>query len=129
MTVTNTKKHSEDRIQSDFVVWLWNNYPQFRRQWYHIPNGGLRSQSEAVKLKAMGVIPGIPDIHIAIAANGYNSLYIEFKEPDANMNTKHVKEQLEVHKCLESAGNKVVICTSNAQAQEVFKEYILNCKI
>lgn len=38
----NKKSVSEDRIQSDFFIWLWNTYPQFRGAVYHIPNGGSR---------------------------------------------------------------------------------------
>lgn len=123
------KKPSEDRIQSDFVIWLWNEFPNYRRCWYHIPNGGLRSAKEATKLKAMGVVPGIPDIHIAIAGQGYNSLYIEFKEPGANMKTEHVQAQLKVHECLKAVGNNVVICTSVEEAKEAFLNHIKDIRI
>jgi hypothetical protein len=120
------KKPSEDRIQSDFVVWLWNSFPKIRRCWYHIPNGGLRSAKEAVKLRAMGVVPGIPDIHIAIPGNGYNSLYIEFKEPDANNNTDHYRNQLKVHECLKAVGNNVVICISEEEAKTALYNHLKN---
>ena len=30
--------------------------------WFHIPNGGKRSIREAKAFKAMGVIPGVPDL-------------------------------------------------------------------
>lgn len=103
---------SEGRIQSEFKSWLWNHIPTLRGGLaYHIPNGGLRSAREAKALEAMGVEPGMPDYHISVANGVYNSLYIEFKEPDYKM-TAHVRNQLKVHENLRNEGHYVVICTS-----------------
>jgi hypothetical protein len=120
------KNQSESRIQSNFITWLWNTYPRTRGLAYHIPNGGLRTQREAMTLKAMGVLPGIPDVHIVIAARGHNSLYIEFKEPNARINTEHHKKQLAVHEVLRSAGHAVYVCTSAEDAQCIVLEYLEN---
>lgn len=30
--------------------------------WFHVPNGGARSKASAGKLKAMGTLPGAPDL-------------------------------------------------------------------
>lgn len=117
-------KHSEDKIQSDFHQWLFGYYPYTRQLAYHIPNGGLRNIREANKLKAMGVVAGMPDYHIAIANHGYNSLYIEFKEPGAKMNTEHGKNQIMVHDRLKAAGNKVIICYSLEEAQSEVLSYL-----
>jgi hypothetical protein len=46
-----------------------------------VPNGGKRSWSVAVKLKAEGVKPGVPDIHAPLARGGYFGLWIEMKRP------------------------------------------------
>lgn len=118
------QKHSEDRIQSDFHQWLYGYYPATRQLCYHIANGGLRTIRESNKLKAMGVVAGIPDYHIAIASRGYNSLYIEFKEPDVKKNTNHYRNQLVVHERLKAAGNKVVICDSLDEAKAIVLEYL-----
>lgn len=123
-----TKQSSESRIQQEFVMWLWNCHPQTRYLCYHIPNGGLRSAREAAALKAMGVVPGIPDIHIAIANGGYNSLYIEFKAPGASLNNQHVKQQHEVQERLRSANNKVCICYSLQEAKSILLEYLSGTK-
>ncbi len=77
-----------------------------------------------MKLKATGVVRGIPDYHHAIPSQGYAGLYIEFKEPGANMNTEHVRNQLQAHKRLEQAGNKVVVCHSFAAAQKEAIDYL-----
>ncbi|MDZ4910613.1 VRR-NUC domain-containing protein, partial [Clostridium perfringens] len=46
---------------------------------YHIPNGGKRNAREAASLKRQGVKSGVPDLHLPVPKNGYNSLYIEMK--------------------------------------------------
>lgn len=48
---------------------------------FHIPNGGYRRKSEAARMKAEGVRPGVPDLCIPVARGDYHSLYIEMKAP------------------------------------------------
>lgn len=38
--------------------------------WFHVPNGGPRNRATAGKLRAQGVKPGVPDIHIPEPAPG-----------------------------------------------------------
>ena len=45
----------------------------------HIPNGGLRSKTEAVRFKRVGVKPGVPDLFLPVVRNGYHGLWIEMK--------------------------------------------------
>ena len=52
---------------------------------HHIPNGGSRDKKEALKLKRMGVLPGVPDLHLPAARAGYNGLYIEMKYADGRL--------------------------------------------
>lgn len=56
----------------------------FRLRWrnaliFAIPNGGQRNIKVAQKLKAEGVLAGVPDLCVPIPKNGYNGLYIEMK--------------------------------------------------
>lgn len=53
---------TEDRLQSDIFKWFWNTYPNHRRCLFHPANGGWRSQREAAKFKAIGVVAGVPDL-------------------------------------------------------------------
>lgn len=46
---------------------------------FHIPNGGGRSKGEGAKLKALGVLPGVSDLMLPVAKNGYHGLWIELK--------------------------------------------------
>lgn len=52
---------SEDRIQQECYRWFNNSFPKFRGLLFHVPNGGARNGREAVKLKTMGVYPGVSD--------------------------------------------------------------------
>jgi hypothetical protein len=122
------RKYSESAIQANFFKWLWNSYPHCRQLCYHIPNGGLRGAREAAALYAMGVIAGMPDMCLAIPAKGHNALYIEFKEPDANYNTEHVRNQVKVQERLKSANNMVVVCTSTEEAQDIVLDYLNGTK-
>jgi hypothetical protein len=74
-------KISEDTIQKQFMecaTQFSGQVPEF--QWFfHVPNGGTRHVREAVKFKAMGVKPGVPDILLPIPKPPFNGLAIEFK--------------------------------------------------
>lgn len=112
----------ENKIQGDFHKKLWNKYPRTRGLCYHIPNGGKRSAVEASQFKAIGVLAGIPDYHIAIPARGYASLYIEFKTDTGTLSDIQVK-RIET---LRGAGNLVVICRSADQALAEVEKYLEN---
>ena len=45
----------------------------------HIPNGGSRHKLEAVKLKRLGVRPGVPDLFLPVPRHGLSGLWIEMK--------------------------------------------------
>lgn len=120
---------SEAKIQSDFHVWLWNAYPQYRRCCFAIPNGGLRSATEAMSLRGQGVVPGIPDYFIAIPNASRNGLFIEFKRPDAKLSGQHWENQKKAHEALLNQNFAVVVCKSAEDARNVFENYIAAVKI
>lgn len=53
-------KYSEDDFQKDVGAFLGS----LGWLWWHTPNGGLRRKREAAKLRAMGVLAGVPDVLI-----------------------------------------------------------------
>lgn len=54
---------SEDQLQSAFWQWAWNEYPQFRKLMWAVPNG-LRLSAPARSLaKATGLLSGVWDMH------------------------------------------------------------------
>ena len=56
------KPRSEHSEQVDFVSWFRLSYPEVLI--FAIPNGGYRSPATANRLKAEGVVKGIPDLYI-----------------------------------------------------------------
>jgi hypothetical protein len=63
---------TEHKEQSDFVLWFRKTYPGVLI--FAIPNGGLRSASEARGLVLEGVVAGVADLFI----DDWNC-YVEFK--------------------------------------------------
>lgn len=69
----------EHRIQCACVRWFALQYPQFRGRLFAVPNGGARSQSQAAKLKAEGVVAGVADLILLKSNHDYGALLIEMK--------------------------------------------------
>lgn len=124
-TLMKGNNKTEGRIQSDCFLWLWNGYPKTRGLLYHIANGGYRTPVEAMRFKAMGVVPGMPDLHLAISSDNYgqrfHSLYIEMKTDKG----KESPEQIKVHTALRKAGNMVATVRTLEEFQELIKTYLM----
>lgn len=79
-------------------------YPELEML-YAIPNGGARNVVVAKKLKAEGVMAGVPDLHIPVARQGFHSLYIELKAPKGRVSDTQVAFGEKLATC----GNLVVV--------------------
>ena len=55
---------------------------------FAIPNGGSRHKLEAKRLKAEGVVPGVPDLCLPVPRLGYHGLYVELKRELFGKGTK-----------------------------------------
>lgn len=86
----------------------------------HIPNGGYRLESEAKRLKSMGVVPGTPDLHIPVAKQGFAALYIELKTKDGTLKPDQ-KKQIPI---LRKIGNKVLLIRTFEDAMHEIKSYL-----
>ena len=53
---------SEHWEQREFVCWFRQTFPDVLI--FAIPNGGFRGKAQAGKLKAEGVVPGVPDLYV-----------------------------------------------------------------
>ena len=54
-------RHEETKLQIRIVT-LYSYILRKDVLFWHTPNGGKRTKREAGKLKAMGVLPGVPDL-------------------------------------------------------------------
>lgn len=53
---------TELQLQTLVFQWVWNQFPATRRLLVHVPNGGYRNKSEAMQMKASGVVKGVHDL-------------------------------------------------------------------
>lgn len=106
---------SELRLQAEIFKWVWNTYPQLRRCFFHVPNGGKRGKIEAVHMKAIGVVAGIPDLLLI-----YNSRIFAFEVKSQTGTLSD--EQKKVHEAWKKQGVNVVII----RTFEEFKNIIMH---
>jgi hypothetical protein len=119
----------EHREQCAVVAWARAMKRQEPRLWllYAIPNGGVRSKAAAGKLKAEGVLAGMPDLCLPvpeISPSGLlhrsNALYIEMKSAKGKLSDR----QKRVIHDLRAARNRVEVCRSADEAIAVIRNYL-----
>lgn len=96
-------EHAEQRT---FVEWFRWTHKGTRI--FAIPNGGLRRKAVAGKLKAEGVEPGVPDLHVPAWR-----LWIEMKRIGGDPPTAG---QLDWHRYLRACGDTVLVAYGCADA-------------
>lgn len=116
MTVTAV---TEDQLQAKCYQWAYNKYPKIRGLLFSVPNGGTRNIREAMKLKATGLTPGIPDIVLAIGPVGF-----EFKTDVGVLSPA----QIRVHAQWKAANIPVHIIRSFDQWQELIIVMLRDCE-
>ena len=118
------RRSSEDTEQETVVQWarmMSGRWPELGLL-HHIPNGGSRNKKEAVKLKRMGVLAGVADLHLPVSRSGYHSIYIEMKFDDGRLS----KSQKEFLKAASYERNYCIVCYSAADAIEILDMYMHN---
>lgn len=103
---------TEHEEQREFVSW-------FRQTWpgvliFAIPNGGHRSKTTAARLKAEGVVKGVPDLFIPDWG-----MWIEMKRENGG---RLSKEQEEMILYLESIGHTCFVAHGAEHAKKMIKE-------
>lgn len=113
---------SEDTEQIAVISWSkyqWQRHPELKLL-HHVPNGGSRNKQEAVKLKQMGTLAGVSDLHLPVPKGIYNSLYIEMKYGDGRLQDS----QKDFLRTAAEYGNFCVVCYGAEEAIKVLDEYI-----
>lgn len=112
-------EHTE---QAALVTWWDHAAPRnLRPLLMAIPNGGHRNIAVAAKLKAEGVRPGVPDMFLAIPAQGFHGLWIELKRARGGYATP---EQKRMARELQEQGYMAVICHGWTAAMKVITDYL-----
>lgn len=87
---------------------------------FAIPNGGKRNVLEAMSLKAQGLKPGVSDMFLPLARNGYHGLFIELKVGK----NKTTPKQDEFIRDVSFNNYKCEVCYGAKEAIKVLEEYI-----
>lgn len=105
---------SEHEEQIAFVQWFRRKFKSVRI--FAIPNGGYRSRATAARLKAEGVMRGVPDLFVPEW-----SLWIEMKRTKGG---KLSPEQRDWKKYLEQCGNTVYVSYGALDAITYVDEFV-----
>lgn len=116
------KLRTEDTEQQVVIQWarIAAGHCPALKLLHHIPNGGSRNKREASKLKRMGVLSGVPDLHLPVASAGYNGLYIEMKYEDGRL----LASQREFLIRASYFHNYCAVCYTAEDAIAVLQDYI-----
>ena len=88
---------------------------------FAIPNGGRRELREAARLKAEGVLAGVPDLFIARALSGYHGLFVEMKRAKGGSVSSHQAKLIER---LRDEGYRVEVCRGADAAWSKIVDYL-----
>ncbi len=77
---------------------------------FAIPNGGLRDKRTAARLRAEGVLAGVPDLLVAESRMGYHGMFIEMKAENQRRPSSVRPIQRRVHEMLRRRGYRVEVC-------------------
>jgi|TARA_R100001463_G_scaffold64861_5_gene118053 hypothetical protein len=105
---------SEHDEQVGFINWFRAKYPSVLI--FAIPNGEKRAISVAKRLKAEGVVRGVPDLYVPAW-----KLWIEMKRASGGRLSPDQKEMINY---LESIGNTVIIGKGASDASKKVLEFM-----
>lgn len=119
----NIAHPTEEQEQAYVIQWrdlMVNQVPELSLL-VHIPNGGLRSKPEAVRFKRLGVKPGVSDLMLPVARNGYHGLWIEMKRQHDGKLSKPQKEWIDD---MRKQGYKAERANGADEAIAILEEYL-----
>lgn len=127
MGTTYIKRIDEEAEQEIVMQWARIHYERWPELalLHHIPNGGSRSKREGAKLKRMGVLAGVADLHMPVPHSGYHSLYIEMKAADGRLQ----QSQRNFLHAAAAWGNCCIACFTAEDAIAVLNKYIRDQEI
>lgn len=85
-----------------------------------IPNGDFRGWGTGTKLKAEGVIPGVPDLCMPVARGGFHGFYLELKKSGGRVK----EEQWEFMEALHAQGYFVRVTNHLQTALDIITNYL-----
>lgn len=120
LTPLTPTESAEQQALFEWAAWAASRFPGLNLM-FHIPNGGMRSQSEAKRFKAEGVKAGIPDIFLPVARGKYHGLFIELKRAGGRVSPA----QTYILEELTNQGYWAALCYGFDAARDVIEKYYL----
>jgi len=114
-------REGEHNLQVGCVRWFRLQYPKLAPLLFAIPNGGWRNPTVAAKLKAEGVMPGVPDLFLAYPHGQFHGLWIEMKNGKAGRVSDN---QAEMHELLRDQFYRVEVVRTAEQFVQVVQDYL-----
>ena len=108
----------EHRLQCGCVKWLRLQHPDLLC--FAIPNGGARNAVTGARLKAEGVVAGIPDLMIAEPRGYWAGLFIEMKTEKGVLRA----EQKQMMQTLIKKGYYFAVCRSFDEFRQIVTDYL-----
>lgn len=112
---------SEHNLQVACVNWFRATHRDIAQMLFAIPNGGWRNLTTAAKLKAEGVVAGVPDLFLAVPRGEYHGLWIEMKNGKAGRLSEPQKQMLAN---LRNENYKCEVCHSWTDFCKIIQEYL-----
>lgn len=124
-------KHEESAEQQALFQWarLQSKARPELALLFHIPNGQklagdrMRRARSAMRLKAEGMQPGVPDLCLPCSRGGYNGLFIELKRKDGGTVSPAQKAWIDR---LQAQGYRALVCNGFEAARETILNYLEN---
>lgn len=116
-------KTSEHELQVAIInrsLALAGKYPEILLL-HAIPNGDFRGWGVGTKLKAEGVIPGVPDLFMPVARGGFHGFYLELKRGTGKISA----DQWEFMEAVNAQGYFVRVTNHLQTALEIIENYLL----
>lgn len=110
---------SEDRILSDFHLWMWENEPSLRRLCFHPNNEANLGPLAGAMNKAKGVVAGVADYIMLVPNQTSHGLCIEFKVPGGVQSDK----QQDFEQKVKAMGYRYEVAYSTEEAIKIWQEY------
>jgi len=121
-------EHDEQRSLMTWAAVMAREIPELNLL-FAIPNGGHRNMLVAKKMKAEGVKPGVPDLFLPVARQGFHGLFIEMKTVDNKPKTSKGKGGISELQSrwlmtLKHHGYRAVVCYGRDEATKTLLDYL-----
>jgi hypothetical protein len=107
---------NENQFQAATFRYINNNYPKTRGLCFHVPNESASSDIMRMKLSAMGVVSGIPDIVFVSPVFG-----LELKMPKGKQSDK----QKHIQNVWESNGIPYYLCRNAEEVLSILENVLI----